>query len=387
MASLSEEIRRLSELFASGLLSEEEFRAAKDVTIKSYAPPAAAAPQVDEVGEHGWEAEAHTRFPHVNISEFGGEFAGQAQREKAYAVLETILRNLIQFPDEEKYRRLRLSNAVLHSQLFSVPGVMGFLQSVGFARRSSDVAEEGDSLQLPGPPGLPLLEEGLGAVAFLRSRDREALARNRDCMRLRRSLGLELRRERCEKAKAVGELRSYIEREFCSDDGGDGLYSSQVNLEKLETILANVLRCPAEAKYRRLRLSNPAVCAAVLQQRGGLEVLVECAGGEVVEEGGEEFLLLREGAVTEAKLRCALQAVAGARAAVREMQAGMDRQAREEAREAVRREARRELRRRCPPQCPGRAGEGAGTQPGRRVRVAEALRYLMGKGGAEEDEG
>ncbi|ESL11208.1 hypothetical protein TRSC58_01048 [Trypanosoma rangeli SC58] len=390
MASLSEEIRRLSELFANGVLSEEEFAAAKEATIKNYAPLAAAAPQVGKEGGEGQGAEAHACFIRVNIAGFSDDFAGQAQRNKAYTVLEAILRNLLRFPEEEKYRRLRLSNAALHSQLFPVPGAMGFLQSIGFARHSPDGGEGGDWLQLPEAPSRPLLDEGLGAIAFLRRRDQGAAARNRDCTRLRRSLGLEVRRERWEKAKAVGELRSHIEREFCHDDCGDGLYSSQASLEKLETILANALRFPAEAKYRRLRLSNPAVSAAVLRQRGGLEVLVGCAGGTVEEEGGEAFLLLREGVATEGRLRCALQAVEGARAAVREVQREAGRRAREEAREEVRREAQRELRQRCPRPAQEGPGEGAGapgeTRRGRRIPVAEALRHLMGQKKAEEDE-
>ncbi|RNE98730.1 hypothetical protein TraAM80_08580 [Trypanosoma rangeli] len=390
MASLSEEIRRLSELFSNGVLSEEEFRAAKEATIKNYASLATAAPQVGKEGEEGQGAEAHARFLRVNISGFSDDFAGQAQRNKAYTLLEAILRNLLQFPEEERYRRLRLSNAALRSQLFPVPGVMGFLQSIGFARRSPDGGEGGDCLQLPEAPSRPLLDEGLGAIAFLRLRDGEAVARNKDCARLRRSLGLEVRRERWEKAKAVGELRSHIEREFCCDDCGDGLYSSQASLEKLETILTNALRYPAEAKYRRLRLSNPAVCAAVLRQRGGLEVLVGCAGGVVEEEEGESFLLLREGAATEGKLRCALQAVEGARAAVREAQREAGRRTREEAMEEVRREARRELRQCCPPPAPEGPGVGARApgeaRRGRRIPVAEALRHLMGQRGAEEDE-
>ncbi|RNC37498.1 hypothetical protein TcCL_NonESM13332 [Trypanosoma cruzi] len=390
MASLSEEIQRLSELFASGALSKEEFKAAKEVTIKSYTPLAATAPLLGEVGRSREEAEVHTPFPNVNISEFGEDAAGQPQREKAYTVLETILRNLLQFPGEEKYRRLRLSNPVLHSQLFSVPGAMGFLQSIGFARCASDDGDGDEWLRLPGMPCRPFLEEGLRAIHFLRTRSREVVARNQDFLRLRRTLSLEVRRERCEKAKAVGELRSYIVSEFCSDDAGDGLYSSQINLDKLETILTNVLRCPSEAKYRRLRLGNPAVYAAVLQQRGGMEVLAECAGGEMVEEAGEAFLLLREGTVTEGKLRCALQAVHAARLAVREVQEKTEQRVREEARAAVRSQARLEREMELRRHCPQHNSEGAelceGIQRvgGRRVPVAEALRFLMGKGRAEE---
>ncbi|PWU98481.1 hypothetical protein C4B63_12g211 [Trypanosoma cruzi] len=82
MSSLSEEIQRLSELFASGALSKEEFKAAKEVTIKSYTPLAATAPLLGEVGRSREEAEVHTPFPNVNISEFGEDAAGQPQRER-----------------------------------------------------------------------------------------------------------------------------------------------------------------------------------------------------------------------------------------------------------------------------------------------------------------
>lgn len=402
MASLSEELLRLSELFACGTLTEEEFKAAKEVTIKQYtstrfSPAIATAPSRSEEVRRDLEegAEAHVSFSQIDISGFGDDIAGLSQREEAYNVLETIVRNLQLFPNEQKYRQLRLGNPTLQSRLFSVSGVMEFLKSMGFVV-VEDCGGDGGWVQLPNAPRRAVLDEALNAICHLRRRDQDVQSRTRDYMRLRRNFTLDMRREKCEKARVVGELRSYIVQEFCLDDAGDGFYSSLSSLEKLGTILTNVLRFPAEAKYRKLRLSNRTVHAAVLQQRGGLELVLECAGGEVVEEAGEAFLLLREGAATEGKLRGALQVVEEARAAVQEAREKMNQQAHEEAQKAMRIETRRaraeEMRRLGLQRGAGAPAEGLshqngeGERPQRRVPVAEAVRILLGKKGCEEDE-
>ncbi|KEG05499.1 hypothetical protein DQ04_21271000 [Trypanosoma grayi] len=391
MSSLSEELLKLAGLFERGILSEGEFKAAKEAAIKSYAPtaPTTTTSTTDRTRDSREEVGDDAPFLHVNVSAFSDDFAGQSKREKVYSVLETILRNLQQFPSEPKYRQLRLSNPVLQSQLFSVPGAMEFLNSVGFEVETGN--NGGDEwMRLPEGPSRKLIEEALGAIRFLRCRDQDAQAQTRDNIRLREGLILEVRRERCERAKAVGELPSYIAQEFCSDDAGDGLSTSASNLERLHGVLANLLNHPGEAKYRKLRISNRAVYRAVLQQRGGLELLVDCAGGELLEDSGEAFLVFPEVAANEGKIKCALRVLEGARSALQAAREKISQSELEEAREAMRGELRRarqeEGRRRLAEQKEdgGHSAPDATEGPRRRVPIAEAVRYLMGRAGVPE---
>ncbi|ORC88516.1 uncharacterized protein TM35_000161540 [Trypanosoma theileri] len=395
MSSLSEEILKLSELFTNGILSPEEFKAAKEAAIKRYNLPSAS--PAEDVKDHVKEVKQHIPFSRINISEFDEDAAGQANREKAYGLMETILRNLQFHPMEQKYRRLRLGNPVLQSQLFSVPGTMTFLGSLGFiVERDEEKREE--NMWLPDVPQKNLLNEALEAINFLRNRDREAQTHTRDYMRLRQNLSLAVRRERWERAKAVGELRTYIAQEFCADDAGDGLHTSASNLEKLDSILRNILHHPTEGKYRKLRLCNKSVYRAVVQQRGGLELLLECAGAELEEEGGgEAYLVFREGAVTQAELESALRTLEDSQRAVQQAREDASRREREEALELMRKEMRRarqqeglQVRRGTKEGSQGGGPEHPeeeGHQSRRRVPIAEAVRYLMGKGDACEKYG
>ncbi|KAH9599783.1 PUB domain [Trypanosoma melophagium] len=384
MSSLSEEILKLSELFTNGILSDDEFKAAKEAAIKRYTVPSA--PLSEDVKEQ-------VPFSHVNISEFDEDTAGQSNREKAYGLIETILRNLQLYPTEQKYRRLRLRNPTLQSQLFSVPGTMTFLGSLGFVvERDEEKGEE--NMWLPEVPQKNFLNEALDAINFLRSRDREAQTHTRDYMRLRQNLSLAVRRERWERAKAVGELRAYIVQEFCADDAGDGLHTSASNLEKLLGVLTNILNNPTEGKYRKLRLSNNTVYRAVVQQRGGLELLLECAGAELVEEAGETYLVFRENAATQAGLESALRTLEDSQRAVQQAREDASRREREEALEMMRKEMRL-ARQQEGLQHSRVAKEGSegklehpdgdgGHPPRRRVPIAEAVRHLMGRVGASE---
>ena len=53
--------------------------------------------------------------------------------------------------------------------------------------------------------------------------------------------------------------------------------------EVLSRLLGNVLGSPAEPKFRRVRLSNPKIAAAVVEASGGVELLLAC-GFEIVFE-------------------------------------------------------------------------------------------------------
>ncbi|KAJ8598408.1 hypothetical protein CTAYLR_003030 [Chrysophaeum taylorii] len=59
---------------------------------------------------------------------------GEAATEKARSTLLKILGNLASDPSNEKYRKLRTSNAVIQAKVLSVPGAVGVLEAVGFVR-------------------------------------------------------------------------------------------------------------------------------------------------------------------------------------------------------------------------------------------------------------
>ena len=62
-------------------------------------------------------------------------------------------------------------------------------------------------------------------------------------------------------------------------------------LEILYRLTYNVIVQPGEAKFRRIRLSNAKINAAVVQTPGALEMMREM-GWTLVEEGGEQWLTL-----------------------------------------------------------------------------------------------
>lgn len=55
--------------------------------------------------------------------------------------------------------------------------------------------------------------------------------------------------------------------------------------EVLGRLLANITASPSEAKFRRLRLSNPRIQSAVVDVSGGVELLLACGFEVVFEEG------------------------------------------------------------------------------------------------------
>jgi len=64
-------------------------------------------------------------------------------KEQCIATLVKLIGNILQHPDEPKYRKLRTSNEALRARVFSVPAAMDFLRSAGFV-------EDGEFLILSG---------------------------------------------------------------------------------------------------------------------------------------------------------------------------------------------------------------------------------------------
>merc|ERR550532_2266796 len=55
------------------------------------------------------------------------------KQETCYLTMMKLLDNIISHPGEEKFRRLKTSNAALRAKVFDVPGALEFLQAAGFS--------------------------------------------------------------------------------------------------------------------------------------------------------------------------------------------------------------------------------------------------------------
>lgn len=322
--------------------------------------------------------EAETRFPHINVRVWCAEAAEQssvAARATALSCLQRIFFNARTYPSEVKYRQLRLTNPTLQRDLFAVPGTRELLESAGFApvkgeerekvdvnlqrtpnsvrdahsssTASSTTPEAATKLRLT---STAWLEEGLAAVAFLQEREMAYQRAQAELQRLRKSIVFDIRLEKARQALEQGELAQYLVDVFSMDDAGDGLYTSRHHLGVVRQILHNMRRSPREPKYRQMRLQNPVVYRAVVQQRGGLEALMLLAGGSLYEDPVTQETLLRfapaeEPAGSETALQSAVDTVAHVEAALEEIQRVREQEARKEAEAVMREERRRELHR------------------------------------------
>mmetsp|Transcript_36736 Transcript_36736/g.118097 ORF Transcript_36736/g.118097 Transcript_36736/m.118097 type:complete len:377 (-) Transcript_36736:61-1191(-) len=72
------------------------------------------------------------------------------RREACLRTLLKVFSNVLELPREDKFRRLKRSNAALVEKVFGVPGAEAFLLSVGWRRESEDILElpEGVSSEL-----------------------------------------------------------------------------------------------------------------------------------------------------------------------------------------------------------------------------------------------
>lgn len=77
--------------------------------------------------------------------------------EKSRATLAKILGNLVKDPTNEKYRKLRLSNAVVKAKIVDVPFALGVLEAVGFVA-------EGDEMALSGTVDVDLVRNAIDAL-------------------------------------------------------------------------------------------------------------------------------------------------------------------------------------------------------------------------------
>lgn len=79
---------------------------------------------------------------------------GELEKVKSDASLETmnkLVRNCVQNPGEEKYRRIRTTNEKIHAMLVAVDGAMSVMQTMGWV-------QEGEFLVLPAGAHLSMQE-------------------------------------------------------------------------------------------------------------------------------------------------------------------------------------------------------------------------------------
>ena len=82
----------------------------------------------------------------VSQAELNPCFPRQVPSMESLEVLGKVIRNVAVNPSENKYRKLRLSNAKVHEAVIDTPGALSALQAMGWQQ---DAAEP-DSLVFPG---------------------------------------------------------------------------------------------------------------------------------------------------------------------------------------------------------------------------------------------
>jgi hypothetical protein len=274
--SVADEIMKLHQLMQQGILTAEEFHAAKQgVLQRGAAAPVAASKDASP------SAALQTRDVSGRIDTSFFEESHTGAHAQAYSHMKKIVQNILRAPGEPRFRRLRMENPTLQNELFSNPGSEPFLKSLGFVFESVVLAEgRTEDIMIMRDPTVDL-QAALSAVEALELRDAAAAEAAVALGKLRRSVGLEVRRERWVAAQAAGELEPYILKSFLADTAGDMLFSALESIDTLLDVTENILANPGEGKFRRLKLSNRRVRRAVFDQNGGLEYLVAVLGFEL----------------------------------------------------------------------------------------------------------
>jgi hypothetical protein len=310
--------------------------------------------------------------------------------------LKTIVSNIRESPRDPRFRRLRLNNAILQREVFSHRGSMPFLRSIGFTpSRCDDGGGPVELLLLPEEAlNMQRLNEAFhGITEALEQLKQTTVTASESLQRLRHSVTMEIRRDRWQQALDTGCAGQYLSSLFRRDVAGDGMYSAMLSLRTIREVLSNILKNPGDARMRRLRMGNPLVHRAVVSQDGGLELLLH-AGFDFDPSSSVPELCMSEGEGNERRVHEALAMLALVEADVQREREAESKRLREEAVKAFLRD--REVERHnaaaaqsrsatedrslLKPQTNQRAEEE--TLPPheqRRVKVEDALRYLLGK--------
>lgn len=383
---LTNELLRLGDLRERGLINEDEFAMLKRTAITKYTAATQASSNAVGGGGggstlgFGGMAEASERkgtfrsaaAAQINSSMFEESHTGAHAR--AYTHLQTILTNLLRHRDDPKYKVLRLENAKLAAELFSDPGSIPFLTSVGFeAVEGPSVGATGDCLAIRGRTDADIVEAGLAELEHLVARDNAAAEAARHFASLRRGIVLKVRQEDWERARRVGELHAFVIKQFVDEPPrqGDEDYSECLRtLAALRKIVSNVAQNPREPKFRALRVNNAVVATLVLHSPGALEYLCGVCGFVLDEIGLNlpmEFDIAEEHLTFLDEIE---RSVASHRDEFLKLQ-----------REEARRLMLKERRAAAAPAARSDANVQPAAAPssGKRVKITDALLYLMGK--------
>ena len=373
MSSVADEIVKLHGLMQQGILTPEEFSAAKQalITRTGVAAPAAAT-------SSPFPRSSGAPLQAVDTSLFEESHTGA--HLKAYNHLKKIIQNILKVPGDQRYRRLRFENPILQAELFSDPGAEPFLASLRFVYESVKLPDgRCDDVILLSDDKLDeqMLKQALVVLEELEIRDAAAADAAVEFGKLRRSVGLEVRRERWTAAQRAGELEAFVTKEFLADTAGDLLFSSLDSLEVLLTISQNLVDSPSCAKFRALKLSNKRVRRAVCDQRGGLEFLVCVLGFELTSDSISLPFIAAVSADECERLAGGVAMITR----IKDVVAAQRLVLLQEQREAAKRAAMDELeaaRKEMKPKAAS-SEKPPGPSSGKRVPIQEALQQLLGR--------
>eukprot|EP01065_Artemidia_motanka_P009407 TRINITY_DN14800_c0_g1_i1.p1 TRINITY_DN14800_c0_g1~~TRINITY_DN14800_c0_g1_i1.p1 ORF type:complete len:483 (+),score=183.11 TRINITY_DN14800_c0_g1_i1:68-1516(+) len=283
--------------------------------------------------------------------------------DAAVSLLQRLLGNIVESPDDERFRSLKTDNKRLSSDLFSVKGVAAFLTSVGFEERPG-------AFVLPAQEGVGSCKAALemldGMMAMRAMRDRE---------RKRRLVVQEIRSEKRLEAMRQGRASQHAEAELLLN-ADVGTFDSVCGY--LRRLLGNVAQQPGDPKFRRVKAApDSKFRRECWDLSGAQEFLLDVAGWDVEQDAGIEVV------------RCSDAAAARAAEALRRLEELVERQQKvaEEQDRVVREKARRDMKdimERAKKQRQGPApkahGGGGG---GERIPMKEAIRRLCGSGDSE----
>lgn len=321
-----------------------------------------------------------------------------------FSHINTIVSNLLQFPyNDPKFRRLKMSNHKLNTELLNHPSAVGALQSViGFAPQYNDVDGERYLIVPPSDAThITTLRCVKGALPRLQQRDDIAAEAAKRFAAFRKSVAFEVRMERLAQATASEaddvldahrrKLDEYVVTSLSWNDADVG--KKVVTL--LRTITENIAREPLNDRFRTLSLTSSTLRDAVFPAQGSVEYLIAILGFHWTENGLEMSRFTSDRDVDEFRTTTAQRGCELLERAASSLEA--KRLAENELRRAnalAEREAEKRMllqQQQISQRSVAAATEEVGpTSPsppaaGKRIPIADALKILMGKRKDDDD--
>ena len=261
--SLAEELAQLASLHKDGLLSAEQFEAAKAQLLGLPAPTSAATNTTTTSTSSSTPTPTPTSLPQpapvnlqVGLTALADSVSETEALEAAVAVLTTVLNNISNNPNDAKYRTLKKANKRMAAQLFPVDGVSTFLLNSGFVETEAEFVYNGEGLS--------------NDVVFQLSK--VILAReHRERAVQRREVKYEIRAEQRKKHLTDGSIISYCRDELLCNGDLPHLIAS------LRSVLQHVIENPGEARYRKVNVTEKFE-EECLCRFGSQEFLLDVAG-------------------------------------------------------------------------------------------------------------